>query len=226
MRNILFSAFIIITGIFQGSRPEHLLVIGDSNGASAIGWAVQLARLRKNSDKILNYSISGNTIGFDNLGQDTLNTLKNIDQYLKNAEDSLKVLDKILICLGTNDCKAVFDSVQKQIPENMERLILAIENYPYVAGNKPQVILITPPPIADDSVLIAKYRGGSERLKKLIPVFEEIAKKYGCQFADIYHPLINNFMSLTKDGIHLNEKGYVEAAKIINNTLDKNQNSQ
>ncbi|HRQ29860.1 MAG TPA: prolyl oligopeptidase family serine peptidase, partial [Saprospiraceae bacterium] len=50
----------------------NILTIGDSNGASEYGWPVQLKKLMPFSN-IINVSIAGNTIGFDNLGQEKLN---------------------------------------------------------------------------------------------------------------------------------------------------------
>ncbi|HJX71540.1 MAG TPA: GDSL-type esterase/lipase family protein [Bacteroidales bacterium] len=201
---------------FDKDKPLNILIIGDSNGASETGWVFQLNKLRNDADHLINYSIGGNTIGFDNLGRDTLNTLKNISRYIANAEDSIQTLDKILICLGTNDCKAVFDTLQSQVPINLEKLILIIRNHPYASETIPDIVLITPPPIANDSLLLPKYSGGKERLEKLLPYYRIIADKYGCQYADIYHPLSDDFASFTPDGIHLNEAGSIRAAEIIN----------
>ena len=53
----------------------------------------------------------------------------------------------------------------------------------------------------------------------LLPEYEKVAKKYKCTFIDIYYPLINDYNSLTVDGIHLNENGYKWIAGIINDKL-------
>lgn len=200
-------------------KPLNIVIIGDSNGASETGWVYQLDKLRNKGDILINHSIGGNTIGFDNLGRDTLNTLKNINGYIRIAEDSVRMIDKVLICLGTNDCKAVFDTLQSLVPVNLEKLIQAVRDYPYAAETIPEIVLITPPPIAEDSVLLPKYKGGKERLKNLLPGYRMIADKYDCRYADIYHPLVSDFMSLTEDGIHLNETGSLKAAEIINEAM-------
>jgi lysophospholipase L1-like esterase len=221
MRILLVMLFAIYG--YQSHMDKHMniLVIGDSNGASGTGWVIQLQKLLNHSDILINYSIGGNTIGFDNLDRDTLNTLKNIGNYIKNAEDSVKTLDKILICLGTNDCKAVFDSLQSLVPVNLEKLVQAIRNYPFAAETIPAIVLITPPPIASDSILLPKYFGGRERLEKLLPSYRIVADKYNCLYVDIYHPLVKDFMSFTTDGIHLNETGSATAAEIINEAIKK-----
>ena len=66
--------------LFSQNLPLKILAIGDSNGEFDFGWVAQLQKIRS-VDKIVNTSISGNTIGFDNLGRKQLNTLKNIDSY-------------------------------------------------------------------------------------------------------------------------------------------------
>lgn len=217
MKRLLYILLFISCNSPDGSL--NILIIGDSNGASGEGWVFQLEQLRGGSDHFINYSIGGNTIGFDNLDRDTLNTLKNINGYIRNAEDSVSTIDKILICLGTNDCKAVFDTLQSLVPVNLDKLIQAVRNYPYAAENKPGIVLITPPPIANDSMILPKYHGGSERLERLLPVYRKVAEKYNCRYVDIYHPLADDFNSLTVDGIHLNKEGSVMVAEIINRSM-------
>ncbi len=71
----------------EDRKAEYILAIVDSHGAIEQGWVDQLRELRPN-DSILNYCISGNTIGFDNLNRDTLNTIKNINKYINKAVTS------------------------------------------------------------------------------------------------------------------------------------------
>ena len=185
MRILVFMFLLMSCKLSSTDKPLNIVIIGDSNGASETGWVYQLGKLRNKGDILINHSIGGNTIGFDNLDRDTLNTLRNISSYIRIAEDSVRIIDKILICLGTNDCKAVFDSLQSLVPVNLERLVQAVRNYPYAAETIPEIVLITPPPIADDSILLPKYSGGQERLKKLLPSYRMIADKYDISISKI-----------------------------------------
>jgi lysophospholipase L1-like esterase len=203
----------------KSDNKKYILALGDSNGAHANGWVFQLQQLRP-ADTLLNYCISGNTIGFNNNGRDTLNTLSNLKEYLDKATRSTPRLDMIIVLLGTNDCKAVFDSLQDDVKDNLDTLICRIEEYPY-PGKKPEIVLITPPPTSPDSLLIEKYLGITNRLANLVPEYTKVAEKYHCQFIDIYHPLSDGFDSLNEDGIHLNEVGYEKMAKMINDQLSK-----
>ncbi len=125
--------FLFITVFFwcfslSAGKAQHTLVaIGDSHGAKPNGWANQLKSMR-GDDKLINYSTSGNTIGFDNNGKEELNTLRKINSYISDAkEKSLSgSLDAVLILLGTNDCKKVFENRGDEVLQNLEKLIQQI----------------------------------------------------------------------------------------------------
>ncbi|AEL24960.1 SGNH/GDSL hydrolase family protein [Cyclobacterium marinum] len=214
--------------IFEGSHEcltsvalDHIetgkiLAIGDSNGAKENGWVDQL-RKAQFEDFIFNASISGNTIGFDNNGQEKLNTLTNLDRYMEGAEKALRGLDKVVILLGTNDCKAVFGPRKHEIPENMDRLLKAIKSHTVYHQYKPQIYVVSPPPCGEDDIMKEKYHGSSERVKWLIPQFKMVAEKNDCTFIDIHTPLAPQWASLAKDGIHPEEEGQVMLSKIIFN---------
>lgn len=219
-KNGLF--LIIILAIQCTERPgnNHLLIIGDSNGAAKDGWVTQLMKLRVD-DVFLNLSIPGNTIGFDNLGKETLNTKRNIADYLKRGVDSLERVDKILIWLGTNDCKAVFKDNQDIVINNLDTVLSIIDTYPF--KKKPRVYLIAPTPFAPDSLLTDKYEGGEERLARLIPQMAETAQRRDISFLNLHDSILAEYPQMHKDGVHLNEYGALRAAKIINNFIHENK---
>lgn len=214
----VFTFLIFLIGCNQHDN-SHLLIIGDSNGAAKDGWVAQLMKLRPD-DVFLNLSIPGNTIGFNNLDRDTLNTKKNIVRYLQRGEDSLKRMDKILILLGTNDCKAIFKDHQDVVIPNLEAILSEIDAYPF--KKKPRVYLISPTPFAPDSLLNEKYKGGEERLSLLIPKMEEVARNRNIPFLNLHDSIFPEYSRLNKDGVHLNEKGAQKAAEIIQRFVDEN----
>lgn len=212
----LFLSLLLLTSCGD-KRSERILILGDSNGAAADGWAVQLQKLAPNYT-YCNLSIAGNTIGFDNLGREKLNTLKKLPNYLEQARQQMGGIDYVLVWLGTNDCKAVFDSLQSQVPTNLDTLLTNIEQQTGLNGNK--LLLISPTPYAADSLLKDKYWGGNARLQRLVPQFEEIAIKHQCGFLNLYDSLYADFPQLNRDGLHLNTKGATRAAEIISNFLN------
>ena len=193
---------------------SKVLAIGDSNGAHEEGWVNQLKK-QNFGDFIYNTCVSGNTIGFDNNGRKELNTLRNVDQYMESAVTELNGVDKIVIMLGTNDCKAVFDKEIKGVPKNLTRLIKKIKRHDVYIKHKPTIYIVSPPPSWSDEKMKKKYHGSANDIAWLIPRFNEIALKEGCNFIDTYGTLVPQWDNLTEDGIHLTLKGQVLIAEII-----------
>ena len=73
-------------------------------------------------------------------------------------------IDKIIILLGTNDCKAVFKDSLHLVAHRFGCMIESIQNE-FMGSEKPQIVYITPPPFANDNELTEKYKGGNSRLK-------------------------------------------------------------
>lgn len=211
-----FNIFILTIGNAQGFNT---MVLGDSHGAIATGWVNQLKKLRP-YDRFCNLAISGNTIGFNNSGQDTLNTLRNIKSYINRAKSDLGKIDKVLILLGTNDCKAVFSSQFDEITPNFQKLLTSIKSE-FKPDSIPQIIIISSPPIAKDNRLADKYKGGNARLKKLIPMLKKTALLNHLQYIELNKKLKNKGNTMTTDGVHFNEEGYKLIANIINKELVK-----
>jgi lysophospholipase L1-like esterase len=200
--------------ILDGVKGHNILVIGDSNGAISEGWVNQLKEERF-PDFIYNTSISGNTIGFDNLGNKKLNTLRQVELYMKDADQALNGMDKIFIMLGSNDCKAVFKDSLKLVPQNMKTLIRKIKAHPVYKKYHPEIFIVSPPPYASDDKLIEKYKGGSERIAWLFPHLKKTAEEDGCHFVDIYSKLLPVWDNVSKDGIHLTAAGQKIIADIV-----------
>lgn len=217
--SILFLLIPLLLG-YSSKKGERILVLGDSNGAAPNGWVAQLQMMRP-QDTFCNLSIHGNTIGFNNGGRDTLNTLKNIESYLNRAEKELGSIDRILILLGSNDCKAMFDSLQTLVPDHFDRLLTSIELH-YV-NSCPPILYIAPSPMAADSLLEAKYYGGSQRLSCLVPKLQNVAERHNASFVHLHDSLLPHYPQLHVDGIHLNDAGYIRSAQVINQFLNRIQ---
>lgn len=221
MKRFLF-VFVVLTVLSckQADYSKNILVLGDSNGAHEKGWVYHLQR-KVSPDTLLNYCISGNTIGFDNLGRKTLNTLRNIDGILTELDSSGRKIDEVLILLGTNDCKVVFTDSLEKIPVNLQALIKSIKGFNYSLGNTPKITVISPPPYGSDSLLISKYKGGNDRVQKLIPKFQEVAEMEQVGFINIYNDLKPGFDTLATDGVHLTQTGYEKMVDLIYEGLIK-----
>lgn len=198
----------------------NILAIGDSNGQNKGGWVDQLKKMMPESC-IVNLSESGRTIGFDNNGRERLNALKNVESYLDKAQVEKKRYDYIIVCLGTNDSKKMFDSKQREVPENLKALLAKIKKHKLCRGAKTKFIYVTPPPLRDEDVS-PKYLDSGKRLAGLVPQLEDVALKQGFDVVDIYRPLLGVLDYYAKDGVHMAEPGQeIVASKILSNILSK-----
>jgi lysophospholipase L1-like esterase len=206
----------------RNTQKLTILTIGDSNGAAETGWPNQLKKLFPFST-IINKSISGNTIGFDNLDQEKLNTLKNIDRYLDEAYIGLgqeNEFDVILIGLGTNDTKKVFENRQKEVVENLAILVQKVKQLVSKKQSEiPEIVIISPSPMDELKVNQEKYSGGDSRIQKNNQLFKKLAVKNQVDFLDTYTSLKKEISEKTTDGVHLNEKAQFEMASEIANYI-------
>jgi len=199
-------------------KSLNILTFGDSNGALPFGWVYQLKQIRTN-DTIFNISISGNTIGFNNNGRSSLNTLSNIRSHMDQAYERLGKIDRIIIMLGTNDCKAVFRDSLSVVPGNMRRMIIEIKKITKLHKNKPVIYIVSPPPFGPDDVVGEKYAGGMDRVSLLNEQLKIIAKEESAIFINTCQILAPVSQQLTPDGVHLNADGQRMIALIIQENL-------
>lgn len=215
---LVFFGILLTYNLIFSQNSKHILVLGDSNGALNYGWVSQLQKMMPNN-KLYNTSIPGNTIGFDNLEKFELNTLKNLNNYLQSAQDSLGRLDYVLIMLGTNDAKYIFKDRQDEVIPNMEKLISQINNFDFKYEGKPKIIIMSPPPYGKNNKLEKKYIDGGKRVKRLAKNLNKLAKDYNCGFVNVYKGLKHVFNNYSKDGIHLDELGQKAIASLVLKTF-------
>ena len=198
----------------------RILAIGDSNGHKKGGWVDQLKFLMP-AAKIVNQSESGRTIGFDNKGKSELNALKNIDRYLDNALTENRTYDYVIVCLGTNDAKKMFESRQEEVPGNLKALLSKIKSHKLVRKGKTGLIFVTPPPLRQTDVS-PKYDGSGTRLAELIPKLKAVAAEGGFDVIDIHGPLSGVLDYYAKDGVHMSPQGQqIVASKILLHLISK-----
>lgn len=214
-----------VRGKSSGS-PEDLsiLVIGDSNGYGPDAWPEQLKVLLPWST-VCNTSLQGNTIGFDNLDNPELNTLKNIDGYIdkaQNIDGEENGPDIVIIALGTNDAKHVFRNRQKEISGNIALLLDKIETG--LPGSK--VYLVTPPPVYENRDSSGKFGGSSGRIERLAADIRKRAISGGYELIDLHRMLKERDAAITVDGVHLNRETQYEVASYVSEVLSGNVSSR
>ncbi len=207
---------------YDSSKKMNILTVGDSNGAAQNGWPVQLAKLLPFST-VINESVSGNTIGFNNLDNPKLNTLRNMEAYLDSAFSKLpsgEQLDCIVFCLGTNDAKKVFNDSIEQVPANLDSLLNLTKNYFKLHKKKvPDLVVVSPPPMNEKMADSLKYGGGNIRIDKNNILFKKVAEEQNALFIDINSGFKKSVEEITVDGVHLTANAQFKMAQAITNVL-------
>jgi lysophospholipase L1-like esterase/dienelactone hydrolase len=201
-----------------------ILTIGDSNGAAPDGWVAHLCALRF-GDVVINASVPGNTIGFDNLDNPRLNTMRNIDSILTQTLKTASVIDQTIILLGTNDRKAVFADREAEVLENMDKLLRAIREHQALRAHPPRLLVVSPPPMGPEDRLEPKYLGGPARVEQLASKLDAVARRNEADYLDIHTPLKALCPGLTQDGVHLASSGQKMVAELIQARLARERPS-
>lgn len=173
---------------------KHILCFGDSNlfGTNPSGgrwpleqrWTGLLAQALGDGYRIIEEGLGGRTTVFDDPLEENRNGLKHLPIMLH----SHRPLDLVILNLGTNDCKKLFNANAKIIAKALEKLALIIQNYPYGEGYPtPQVLVIAPIHIAEgvENSSFASFDHTSHLLStQLGPAIGEMAKRNNLLFLD------------------------------------------
>lgn len=147
--------------------------------------------------------LSGRTTVFDDPLFEGLSGLSVIYQCLLTHEP----VDLLIIMLGTNDVKERFRANPSNIAKGLERLTQKAIDTKEAWRDKPNILLIAPPPIEEGyentSVAGEMGHGCAEKSRNLAALYEDLAKRLGCCFLDAgtlglnMHP--NDYMHLDKE---------------------------
>ncbi len=210
----LFSLFLFLSACSAPLSKKHLLVIGDSNGANQ-GWVYQLQEIR-GGGPLVNTSLGGNTIGFDGMGELRRNTLENLTAYLRKGYAEMGQIDDILICLGTNDCKAEYADRREETYTHLTTLLTRTRAFFQDRGQEvPRMVLITPPAAAADAKVSDEFQGVSGCLADLSERIRTAAADEGICLVDFQQKPGTKILQYSKDGIHFNATGYQLLAKAV-----------
>jgi lysophospholipase L1-like esterase len=139
--------------------------------------------------------------------------------------------DVVIIKLGTNDSKPENWQYGAEFRQDLEQMITTLrpdlaqpvkkakksKKSQAVAEAKPRILLCTPIPAfkptwnINDSVIV----------NEIIPIQQEVAKKYGLQVVDLHTLYANDGNKMVDDGIHPDGKGAERLATIIAEALAK-----
>ena len=140
---------------------------------------------------------------------------KNGKTYLFPCIRTHVSLDWVILWLGTNDLKKIFNRGGHEVALGIEDLILSIRKY--IAASKngydaPQIIVVSPNILTDKVVEVKPhFAGAPEKSKHLGEELEKIAQKQDCKFID----LAKYVTASEVDGVHLEKEDHAKVGKLL-----------
>lgn len=210
----------------MSNAPKTILCFGDSNthgyNSSNMGrfsekerWTCLLAASLGADYHVFEEGLSGRTTSFDDPLFEGLNGLS----YLYPCMLTHEPLDLLLIMLGTNDVKERFCATPQNIAKGMERLVNKALCTTEAWREKPNILILAPPPIEKDYyntfVRGEMGKGCAEKSQALAPLYREVATRLGCHFLDAGS--IPNIQMYPYDYMHLS----LDSHKLLANELSK-----
>ncbi len=144
---------------------------------------------------------------------------RNGKTYLSPCLESHNPLDLVILFLGTNDLKEVFNQTPPQIAASVRELIKIIKQKATNASKQPPAILLVSPAIVDESVAGTelRYKGAQQKSVDLGKEYEMIAAGEGCAFIDLAQHVAPSKL----DGLHFEAAEHAVIAEVFENEVRK-----
>ena len=206
---------------------KHIVCIGDSNthgycadpkdtesGSARFTenerWTCLLQKLLGDDYLVLEEGLSGRTTAFDDPLHESMSALDVAYPTLMCHEP----VDLLIIMLGTNDTKERFGVAAPGISLGLERLIKKCKSVECWGTNKPNILVVCPPPIGEG--FFDEYMGDGCREKSIAlpPHYKLIADRNDAHFFDAKDCEFNSI-----DHMHLSKKGHAQLAEALAATI-------
>ena len=164
-----------------------------------VRWTGVLARELGPDYRIIEEGQNGRTT----VHEDPFNIARKGLDYLPACLESHKPIDLVVLMLGSNDLKSVFNVPPGEIAAGAGVLARLILSHPSGPSNRPpQLLLVCPPPVGDMSHLpdlAAKLFNGPARSRQLPRHYEALAANLECAYLNSQEIVTPS----KEDGIHL-----------------------
>ena len=194
---------------------KHIVCLGDSNThgycadsadcadggirfTEAQRWTRLLQKHLGEDFLVIEEGLSGRTTCFDDPIHEGLNALNYIYPCLKSHE----TVDLLIIMLGTNDTKDRLGMNAACIGLGMERLVRKCMSVDCWGDHKPNILIVSPPPIGDELNDPCMGTTCAAKSRELAHYYKLKADLLGCHFMDAAGCEFNkiDYMHLTKQG--------------------------
>lgn len=204
-------------------KLKQILCFGDSNTYGLIpgtkeryDWDTRWTgildkKIKKKGYRVIEEGLCGRTTVFDDPLRDGRKGIEIISVILETH----KPIDTVVLMLGTNDCKTMYDASAEIIGKGIERLLEKIKS----SDPNINVLLVSPIELGNrvwEEGYDPEFNGRSVGVsKKLAEVYQRIAKERNIRFLQA-----SRYAEPSEtDREHLNEEGHKNLADAIYNKL-------
>ena len=181
-----------------------------------VRWTGLLQGLLGDGFKVIEEGLNGRTTVFDDPNDDW----KNGVDYIKGILCTHRPVDYLVIMLGSNDMKNIFNASPDAIASGLNEIVQKAEKVMNLKqGYVPKILIVSPPEISTD-VLTGPFSGSFnetaiDKSRRLAEYYKKVADKHGCMFLDAKL----HIKPSKEDGLHLDAEGHKGLAEAIAKTL-------
>ena len=178
----------------------------------SVRWTCLLQGLLGDGYKVIEEGLNGRTTVFEDPNDDWK---KGVD-YIKGILCTHRPVDYLVIMLGSNDMKTIFNASPDDISAGLNEIVQKAEKVMDMKqGYVPKILIVSPPEITSD-VLTGPFCGSFDQAavdksRRLSEYFKRVADKHGCGFLDAKQYIKPS----VTDGLHLDEAGHRGLAEVI-----------
>lgn len=174
-----------------------------------IRWTGRLQQLLGKDYFVVEEGCNGRTTVYGDIEEGWINGMA----YLRPCLYSHRMVDYVVMMLGTNDLKESFGASAETIGQGMERLVCETKSFMEEhQGQAPRIILIAPPVLGDrmsESIFADEFTPDSvKKSKELAVIYEKIASRCQCTFLNAA-----DFATVSEeDSLHLGAESHASFA--------------
>ena len=132
-------------------------------------------------------------------------------------------LDLVILNIGINDIKAIFDRTMMEISEGMAELIDLIKSTSYGPDMQgpPQILLLSPSALTHEGYVDqnneSSFKGGMEKSLSFNEYYKKIALEKSCHYVNLQS--VVNYSEI--DGLHYDKRGHAVIASVIGSKINE-----